>query len=43
MITRYKTKQIFQPVARNVLDKSSENVNSLKNTLHKEKRLKPNN
>ena len=43
MITRHKTKHIFQPVARNVSDKSSENVNSLKNTFHKEKKLKPNN
>ena len=43
MITRYKTKHVFQPIARNVLDNGSEILISLMNTFHKEKRLKHNN
>ena len=43
MITRYKTKHVFQPIARNVWDNGSEILISLMNTFHKEKRLKHNN
>ena len=39
MITRYKTKNVSQPIARNVLGNRSEMLNSLMNTFHKEKKL----
>ena len=43
MITQYKTKHIFQPVARNVLANGSKILNSLMKSFHKEKRRKSNN